>query len=355
KVKTKFGFITSIFSLAIMLIFWFAGGFNWLDDLLRGVIDNSILRGLAYIGSLLLANSIISLPLSIYSTFVIEEKFGFNKTTAKTFILDIFKSLILAVIIGGALLATVLWIFEIMGNNAWLYGWITVTIISIILQFIAPTIIMPLFNKFTPLEDGDLKQAIMDYAKSVKFSLKNIFVIDGSKRSSKSNAFFTGFGKNKRIALFDTLIEKHTIGELVAVLAHEIGHYKKKHIIINMAISIIHTGILFYLLSVFLNEAALYKAFFMNEMSLYTGLIFFGMLYSPIELILSIILNMFSRKNEFEADSFAVESTNKPDDMINALKKLSKDNLSNLTPHPFYVFLNYSHPQVLERIRNIKK
>jgi len=354
KVNTKFGFITSIFGLAVMLIFWFSGGFNYLDTIVREWNLNPIWTGLIYMGILVFLKSIISLPFSIYSTFVIEERFGFNKTTPKTFITDMLKVIMLSIIIGGPLLAGVLAFFNYAGNLAWFYCWIAVTIFTIILQYIAPTWIMPLFNKFKPLEDGDLKTRILDYAKSVKYSLSGVFVMDGSKRSSKSNAFFTGFGKNKRIALFDTLIEKHTISEMVSILAHEIGHFKKKHIIIGMALSIFHSGIVFYLLSIFLSHQGLFQAFYMDQMSIYTGLIFFGMLYSPIELILSIALNIFSRKNEYTADRFAVETTKNSEDFIDALKKLSLTNLSNLRPHPFYVYLNYSHPPVLQRIQALR-
>jgi len=354
KVNTKFGFITSIFGLAVMLIFWFSGGFNYLDTIVREWNLNPIWTGLIYMGILVFLKSIISLPFSIYSTFVIEERFGFNKTTPKTFITDMLKVIMLSIIIGGPLLAGVLAFFNYAGNLAWFYCWIAVTIFTIILQYIAPTWIMPLFNKFKPLEDGDLKTSILDYAKSVKYSLSGVFVMDGSKRSSKSNAFFTGFGKNKRIALFDTLIEKHTISEMVSILAHEIGHFKKKHIIIGMALSIFHSGIVFYLLSIFLSHQGLFQAFYMDQMSIYTGLIFFGMLYSPIELILSIALNIFSRKNEYTADRFAVETTKNSEDFIDALKKLSLTNLSNLRPHPFYVYLNYSHPPVLQRIQALR-
>lgn len=355
QVRTKYGFITSTFSLLIVLIFWFFGGFNYLDNIVRGISDSEILRGVYYIGILLIGNSLLSLPFSVYSTFFIEEKFGFNKTTPKTFIVDLIKGFALSIVIGGPILAGVIFILGNTGEYAWLYGWVAVTIITIIMQFLAPTLIMPLFNKFTPLKNLELKEAIMTYAKSVKFSLKNIFEMDGSKRSSKSNAFFTGFGRNKRIALFDTLIEKHSINELVAILAHEIGHYKKKHIIVGMIISILHTGVLFYLMSIFLSHKGLYDAFFMDNIAIYTGLIFFAMLYSPVEMILSIFMHVFSRKNEYEADRFAATTTNDKDSMINALKKLSEHNLSNLTPHPFYVFLNYSHPPVLERIKAIRK
>ena len=272
----------------------------------------------------------------------------------KIFVLDMLKGLLLGVVIGGALLGGILAFFQFAGANAWLYCWIAVTLFTIFMQFIAPTWIMPLFNKFTPLEDGELRREIMNYAQKVHFPLDNLFVMDGSKRSAKSNAFFTGFGKHKRIALFDTLIEKHSVAELVAILAHEIGHYKKKHILQGMIISILHTGVMFFLLSIFLNHSGLFDAFYMENMSIYAGFIFFGMLFSPISEILGIFMQMFSRKNEFEADQFAAETTQNSSNMISALKKLSANNLSNLTPHPFYVFLNYSHPPVLERIRALR-
>ncbi|RMF65631.1 MAG: M48 family peptidase [Calditrichaeota bacterium] len=355
RVRTKFGFVTSTFGLALTLAFWFAGGFNALDQVVRGWHLHPILTGLTYIGILVFAKSLLSLPFSIYSTFVIEERFGFNKTTPATFAADLLKGLVLAIVLGGPLLAGVLAFFEYAGSAAWLYCWLATTLFTLFVQFIAPTWIMPLFNKFTPLEEGELRKAILAYAESVRFPVKNLFVMDGSKRSTKSNAFFTGFGKNKRIALFDTLIEKHTVPELVAVLAHEIGHYKKKHIIQGMVISVVHMGVMFYLLSIFISHRGLFEAFYMQQMSIYAGLIFFGMLYSPIELILSVFMQMFSRKNEYEADRYAAETTRNPDAMVSALKKLSRDNLTNLTPHPLYVFLNYSHPPVLDRIRALAR
>lgn len=355
RVTTRFGILTSTFDLVLLLVFWFLGGFNFLDHIVRQWALSPILTGLVYIGILIALKSIISLPFSLYSTFVIEERFGFNKTTIVTFFTDMIKGLVLGVVIGGPLLAAILAFFQYAGALAWLYCWIGTTAFTLIIQFIAPRWIMPLFNKFTPLEDGELKQSILDYAKSVNFKVDNIYVMDGSKRSTKSNAFFTGFGKHKRIALFDTLIEKHTVDELVAVLAHEIGHYKKKHILQGMAISILHMGVMFFLLSIFISNRGLFNAFYMDHISIYAGLIFFGMLYTPIELILSIFMQIFSRKNEYEADRFAAETVKEPENMINALKKLSRDNLSNLTPHPFYVFLNYSHPTVLQRINAIRK
>ncbi len=354
KVRTKFGFLTGGFDLVLLLGFWFSGGFNWLDEMVRAWGFGEMVTGLLFIGILLVAKSIIGLPFSIYSTFVIEERFGFNKTSPKTFVLDLVKGLGLGLLIGMPLLAGILWFFMFAGSLAWLYAWGAVTAFTLIMQYVAPTWIMPLFNKFTPLEDGTLRAAIESYTDKVDFPLQGLFVIDGSRRSSKSNAFFTGFGKNKRVALYDTLIENHTQEELVAVLAHEIGHYKKKHIIKGMISSILQTGVMFFLLSVFLHAEGLFSAFYMDELSVYAGLIFFGMLYAPVSMILSIFVQMSSRKHEFEADSFAAETTEKPESMISTLKKLSKDNLSNLTPHPFYVFLNYSHPPVLERIRSIR-
>lgn len=355
KVQTRFGYLTGSFDLILLLGFWFAGGFNWLDQIVRSFGFGELVTGLFFMVILMIAKSILSLPFSIYSTFVIEERFGFNKTTPKTFVMDMLKGLLLGAVIGLPLLAGILAFFMYTGEWAWLYAWIAVTVFTLAMQYIAPTWIMPLFNKFTPLEEGELRTAIENYTEKVDFPLQGLFVIDGSKRSSKSNAFFTGFGKNKRVALYDTLIENHSVPELVAVLAHEIGHYKKKHIIKGMITSVVHSAVLFFLLSIFLNQKGLFDAFYMDEMSVYAGLILFGMLYAPIEMVLSVFMQMSSRKHEFEADAYAAETTGKPEDMVSTLKKLSKDNLSNLTPHPWYVFLNYSHPPVLQRINAIRK
>ena len=355
RVNTKFGFITSTFDLIVMLIFWFSGGFNFIDQLVRSWNLNSILSGISFIGIIIVLKGIIDFPFSVYSTFVIEEKFGFNKTTVKTFITDLIKGIFLGLILGIPLLGGILWFFDAAGTLAWIYCWAATTVFTLIIQFIAPTWIMPLFNKFTPLEEGELKTSIMNYAKSVDFSIKNVFVIDGSKRSSKSNAYFTGFGKNKRIALYDTLIAQQTVEELTAVIAHEIGHYKMKHIQKSMIISFVQTGVTFFVLSLFISNRNLFDVFYMTEISDYAGLIFFGMLYSPVEMILGIFMQMFSRKNEFEADHYAVETYSNKNSLIEALKKLSVHNLSNLTPHPLNVFLNYSHPPVMERINAIRR
>jgi STE24 endopeptidase len=269
--------------------------------------------------------------------------------------MDLLKGLLLSILLGGPLLTGILAFFEYAGDAAWFYCWLAIVAYMFIIQFIAPTWIMPIFNKFTPLEEGELQTAILSYAQSIQFPLKSIFVMDGSKRSSKSNAFFTGFGKNKRIVLFDTLIARHTVPELVAVLAHEMGHYQKKHILQGMLISILQTGIMLFLLSFFISYQGLFDAFYMQQASVYAGLIFFGMLYSPIDFFVGLAAQKLSRKNEFQADKFSVETTYNPNAMIDALKKLSVHNLSNLLPHPFYVFLNYSHPPVLKRIEAIQQ
>ncbi|OGN98090.1 MAG: peptidase M48 [Chloroflexi bacterium RBG_13_51_36] len=353
RTNTRFDFITSTFSLAVLLAFWFAGGFNYLDQIVRPWGFTPVLSGLFYIGILLMGYSILTLPFSIYHTFVIEERFGFNRTTRRTFLMDRIKGLGLAALIGAALLSGVLALFQYVGYYAWIYCWIAVTVFSLILEYVAPTWIMPLFNKFTPLEPGELKEAILNCASSVDFPVKNVFVIDGSRRSSKSNAFFTGFGRNKRIALYDTLIEKHTVPELTAALAHEIGHHKKKHILQGTIINIVHFGVLFFILSIFLGSPGLYDAFYMEQQSVYAGILFFGLLYTPLEMILSVAMNALSRKNEYEADRFAAQTIELPQQLTEALKKLYAGNLSNLTPHPFYVFLNCSHPPLLQRIRAI--
>lgn len=353
--STVFSLVTATFDLVVLLVFWFAGGFNYLDLVVRALGFSPLLTGIVYIGILLFLQGLVSLPFSIYHTFVLEEKYGFNKTSPLTFISDKLKGIFLGLVLGTPVLAGLLWFFENTGSLAWVWAWLAVALFGFVLQYAAPTLIMPLFNKFTPLEDGELKSAIMDYARSVAFPLSGIFVIDGSKRSAKANAFFTGFGKQKRIALFDTLIENHTVRELVAVLAHEIGHYKKKHIIIAMCLSFINMGIVFFLLSVFLNNRLLFDAFYMDDLSVYASLLFFSLLYSPVEFILSVLLQFLSRRHEFQADRYAVQTYSGGANLVEALKKLSRKNLSNLTPHPFFVFLNYSHPPVLQRIECIRK
>lgn len=352
--STRFGMIESTFSLAVFLFFWLAGGFPWLDGLVRSWTDGDVLRGLLFIGCLFLANQILELPFELYGTFWIEERYGFNKTTLRTFVVDRVKGLLLTAVLGAPVLALVLWLFA-RWDWAWLFAFLAVTAFSLLMTYLAPKLIMPLFNKFSPMEDGELKRSIQAMAEKCSFPLAEVSVMDGSRRSSKSNAFFTGFGKNKKIALFDTLIEKHGVRELVAVLAHEIGHYRKRHIIQGMAFGIVQLGVTFYLLSVFLNNEALFQAFGLAKTSVYLSLILFGLLFQPINKILSVIMAVWSRKNEFEADAYAAAVTEGAEDLVLALKKLSRDNLSNLTPHPFYVFLNYSHPPVMQRIEALQK
>ncbi len=353
--STRFSLFGAAVDLSFLLFFWFSGGFNWLDQILRGFGFQPIVCGVLYIGVLLLIQSLIDLPFSLYKTFVIEEKFGFNKTTPALFAADLFKTLALSLLLGIPLLAAVLWFFEVAGSLAWLWAWGGITTVSLALQYIAPTWIMPLFNKFVPIEEGELKSAIVHYAETVAFPLTGIYVLDGSKRSAKANAFFTGFGKRKRIALFDTLISTHPVSELVAVLAHEIGHFKKKHIIITMVLSLCNLGALFFLLSLFMKNRTLFDAFFMQDLSVYGSLIFFSLLYTPVQWLISLVMQVLSRKHEYEADAFAVSTFEGGATLADALKKLSRNNLSNLTPHPFYVFLNYSHPPVLQRILRIRK
>ncbi len=354
KVTTKFGFITSSVDLAVLLLFWFSGGFQMTDAIVRSFQFNSIVSGLFFTGILLTLKLILSLPFNMYSTFVIEEKFGFNKTTPLLFFTDLIKSIFLSAILGGVLLSLILSFLEFGGRFAWVMCWASSAVFLLAVQYIVPTWIMPLFNTFSPLEEGPLKKAIMAYAASIDFSLANVFVMDGSKRSSKSNAFFTGFGKNKRIVLFDTLIKEQTIEELVSVLAHEMGHFKKRHIHKRLLSGIFQMGFVFYLMSLFISHEGLFHAFFMTDVSIYAGLIFFSMLYTPISLLISMLLQISSRKDEYEADRFAADTIKDTRPLISALKKLSVHNLSNLTPHPFYVFLNYSHPPVLERINALK-
>ena len=354
RVNTKFGWLSSSFGLIVILILWFGKFFPTLDKFVLSFNFNPIISGLIYIGILLLAKSILSIPFSLYSTFVIEAKFGFNKTSYSTYFLDLIKGFFLSLILGGLLLGLILIFFEYAGEKAWLYCWIGVTIFMIIIQYLFPTWIMPLFNKFTPLEEGELKTAIFNYAQSIDFPLKNIFVMDGSKRSTKSNAFFTGFGQNKRIILFDTLIKNHSVTELVAILAHEMGHYKKKHILQTMIVGIFQVGLILFLLSLFLTEKSLFNAFYVEKPSIYAGLIFFSFLFSPMEFFINILFNIWSRRNEYEADKFALETTLDKNGLSRSLKKLATHNLSNLTPHPFYVFLKYSHPPILKRLKKLE-
>ena len=355
RVNTRFAFFTTSFDLIVILVFILFGGFNFVDQIVRGFGLSILPSGLAFFGILFFASDLISTPFSLYQNFVIEEDFGFNKMTLKTFILDKLKGYLLTLALGGVFLTAILFFFEKTGEYGWLYAWGIIGLFMILIQPLFTLVIAPMFNKFTPLEKGELRTAIENYAQKVEFPLSRIDVMDGSKRSAKSNAYFSGFGKQKRIALFDTLLEKHSNDEMVAILAHEVGHYKKHHIKVGILISLLHTGVLFWRLSIFIDNSGLFEAFQMKEVSVYGGLTFFMILYSPVELVLSVIMNAVSRRNEFQADAYSAKTTEKSEHLISGLKNLSVSNLGNLTPHSLSVLLDHSHPPVLERITALKK
>ncbi|NVO02936.1 MAG: M48 family metallopeptidase [Bacteroidetes bacterium] len=350
KTKHRFSLFTDSFSLILMLLMLFLSGFAYVDSIAQSYSENPIIIALIFFGIIAFGSDLMSTPFSLYSTFVIEEKFGFNKTTKKTFVLDKIKGWILGGIIGGLLMAFIIWIYQVSGNLFWVYAWSAVSVFSLFMMFFYSTLIVPMFNKQTPLEEGELRNAIEEYAKKVGFNLKNIFVIDGSKRSTKANAYFTGFGSQKRIVLYDTLIKDHSTEELVAVLAHEVGHYKKHHTIYGMIISIIQTGFVFFILSLFIDNPELSKALGTTKPSFHIGILAFGLLYSPISLISGLLMSIISRKHEYQADQFA-KGTYGFIHLKSALIKLSANNLSNLNPHPWYVFIHYSHPTLLQRIK----
>jgi len=354
KINAKFSNITSLFSLVLMVGFFFIDGFKYVDDFARNYSENSILVALIFFGVIMIGSDILTTPFSYYKTFVIEEKFEFNKTTKKLFWIDKIKGWGISAILGGGILALIIWFYEFGGENFWVYAWGLITVFSLFINMFYAKIIVPLFNKQTPLEDGELKFAIEKYAGKVGFTIDNIFVIDGSKRSTKANAYFSGFGSQKRITLFDTLINDLETDEIVAVLAHEVGHYKRKHIIFNLLSSILLTGFTLFILSLFINSAVLSEALGISIPSFHIGLIVFGILYSPISEITGVLMNYISRVFEYQADNFA-KKTFAAAPLITSLKKLSKNSLSNLTPHPAYVFMHYSHPTLLERIKNLEK
>ena len=351
---TRLGEWQANLMLPLTIGFILLGGFSWVNAVAQAAAETMILQGLIFCGILTLGSQLIGLPFSLYSTFVIEARYGFNKTTGRTFVLDILKGWLLTVLIGAPILALILWIFSSV-PLAWLWAWGALAVIQLFILFIAPVVILPLFNTFTPLEPGELRTDIEAFAKNAAYTVSGIFKIDGSRRSTKSNAYFTGFGRTKRIALFDTLIEKHTRPELVAVLAHEVGHCKRGHIRKGIVISLASSLLMFFILAQFISRPALYAAFGIEGTPLYAGLLFFGFLYAPISLLLGIASNMLSRRHEFEADAFAADATGGPDAMIQALKTLSVDSLGNLTPHPLKVFLEYSHPPVLARIKALRR
>lgn len=349
RVNSRFSLLSSSISFVVALgLLWF-GGFGWLDEQLRSIIDSEIVLSLSFFGVLFIVSDILSTPFSLYGTFVIEEKFGFNKTTPKTFFMDKIKGYVLAIVLGGGILALLLWLVQEMGPNFWLYFWVAIAVFTLFINMFYTSLILPLFNKLTPLEDGELKQAIEAYSRKIKFPLDNIFVIDGSKRSNKANAFFSGIGKKKKIVLYDTLINNHTTKELVAVLAHEVGHFKKKHVIYGFILSVLQMGITLFVMSLMVFNESLSIALGADQLGIHINLIAFTILYSPISKVSGILMNVFSRKNEFEADAYAKETYDNVQLQI-ALKKLSVDNLSDLYPHPAYVFMNYSHPPLLKRL-----
>jgi len=352
KEKARFGNYTGFFSLLLTLAFFFFDGFAIVDSWARGISDNSIIVALLFFGIIMLASDILTTPFSYYNTFVIEEKYGFNKSTKKLFFLDKFKGWFMAIIIGGGLMALIILIYKGTGEHFWLYAWGVMTIFIFVMNMFYARFIVPIFNKQSPLEAGPLREKIEDYADRVGFKLHNIFTIDGSKRSTKANAYFSGFGSEKRITLYDTLVNDLEEEEIVAVLAHEVGHYKRKHIIINLVTSIVLMGVTLWLFSLFVGEPLIAEALGVTTPSFHIGLVAFGILYSPISAITGFLMGLLSRKHEYEADNYAAE-TYAPKPLIDALKKLSKNSLSNLTPHPLYVALNYSHPTLLQRYKNL--
>ncbi|MFZ0489206.1 MAG: M48 family metallopeptidase [Salegentibacter sp.] len=353
KERYKFGLLTSTFSVLLTLAFFILEGFAFVDHIARSISDNPIIITLIFFGIIMLGSDLIMTPFSWYSTFVIEEKYGFNKTTKKIFLLDKLKGLGMMAIIGGIILALIVWFYQIAGANFWWYAWILVAVFAVVMNMFYAKLIVPLFNKQSPLEEGSLRSKIEAYAKSVGFKLDNIFVIDGSKRSTKANAYFSGFGSEKRITLYDTLVNDLEEDEIVAVLAHEVGHYKKNHIIVNLIASVLTTGFTLWLLSLFVGSPVLSAALGVAKPSFHIGLIAFGILYSPISEVTGLIMNYLSRKFEYQADNFA-KSTYDGSALISSLKKLSRNSLSNLTPHRSYVFVHYSHPTLLQRFRNLR-
>ena len=348
--RTRFGIFSSTFSLLLILVVIHTGLFGVLDQFVRVQTNQPILAGLLFFGIIFIIQDIISLPFSIYSTFVIEEKFEFNHTTPKTFVIDKLKGYALTVILGSAVIVPILFFFERFGPRGWWIAWALVTLFMIAVQPLFVHVIAPLFNKFTPLEEGELRTAIEEYSEKVKFPIGRIDVMDGSKRSGHSNAYFSGLGKSRRIALFDTLLEKHTTEEIISVVAHEVGHYKRKHIIKGTALGILETGVMLFIFNLIMKDAALFAVFGVSDISVYGGLVFFAMLYAPVSMITSLLTTAVSRKNEFEADTFSLETTKNPQALVNMLKGLAANNLAHLTPHPLKVFLSYSHPPVISRI-----
>jgi STE24 endopeptidase len=349
----RLSFWSSTVNLAVIVAMIAAGGFAYADDLARALSQNPVVVALVFFVIIGLASDLINLPFSWYDTFVIEKKYGFNKMTQRTFITDRLKSWLLALIVGLPVLAIITWIYYETGKNFWLYAWGLITVFSIFMNLFYSELIVPMFNKQTPLPEGSLRSSIEGFAQKTGFRLKDIYVIDGSKRSTKANAYFSGFGPKKRIVLYDTLMQEFSDEEITAVLGHEIGHYKKKHIVWSLVTSVLLTGLMLFLFSLVVNSPALSNALGAQIPSFHLGLIVFGILYSPLSLVIGLITNYISRKNEFTADRF-VKENHKPEKLAAALKKLSVKNLSNLMPHPAYVFFHYSHPPLLSRLEKLE-
>lgn len=354
KEATTFSFLTSAFSFVLSLVMLLSGGFGWIDSILRPYMENDILLALSFFGVIMLASDILTLPFQWYSIFVLEEKYGFNKTTVKTFVVDKLKGYVISALIGGALLSALLWLTQSIGPNFWIWFALLAAAFVLFMNMFYTSLILPLFNKLTPLEDGELKTAIEAFAEKVNFPLDNIFVMDGSKRSSKANAFFSGMGSRKKIVLYDTLIRNHTTAELVAVLAHEVGHFKKKHIVMGYVLAVIQIVFTLFILSLMIFNENLSLALGGSQQAIHLNLMAFAILFSPISGITGLLMNLLSRKNEFEADAYAREKFDGVA-LADALKKLSVDNLSNLYPHPAYVFFHYSHPPLLKRLEVLSK
>ena len=355
KARTRFGLFSSTFSLILIMIVIHSDIFGLLDQFVRGQSDSYILQGLLFIGIIYFFQDIVSLPFSIYHTFVIEERFGFNKTTLNLFIIDKIKGYAIFIVLGSIVITPILYFFHVYGDIGWLIAWSILTAFMIAVQPLFVHVIAPMFNKFTPLEEGELRSAIEKYTAKVNFPLARIDIMDGSKRSAHSNAYFTGFGKSRRIAIFDTLVEKHSTNEIVSVVAHEVGHYKLKHVLQGTILGIIETGIMLFAFNLIMNDISLFQVFGVSQLSVHAGIVFFSMLYAPVSMFTSIVTTAISRKNEYEADKYSYDTTKNREALVSMLIGLSANNLSHLTPHPLKVFLSYSHPPVVDRIKAVNQ
>jgi STE24 endopeptidase len=354
KEKGRVSLISSTISSSITILFLASGGYGWLNNTISNYYEIPFLKSGFFFLALFILSDVISIPFSCFNTFVIEEKYGFNKMTVKTFVMDKIKGYLLTIIVGGLLLFGAIYLVSILEKGFWIWLWISLSLLMVFVNMFYADLIVPIFNKLTPLETGSLRDNIESYTKKIGYSLKNIYIIDGSKRSSKANAFFSGLGPRKTIALYDTLVDNHTEEELVAVLAHEVGHYKKKHVLTSLFLSIFQLGLMCFLLEICLKVGEISQALGGKDIEFHLGLIAFGILYSPLGTILSILMNLNSRRNEFEADAFAKETYDGVA-LATALKNLSVDSLSNLYPHPFYIFIHYSHPPLLKRLKALNE